>query len=118
MAFAFTRDDMGDAMIARARAGVSVRGVFERNDSENEFGEYNRLKAAKLDVWQDGNPYLMHHKVIIIDDRTVVVGSYNFSASANRSNDENILIIDSVELARQYTAEFERVYAQAKDKTP
>ncbi|MCL6441703.1 MAG: FAM83 family protein, partial [Thermoleophilum sp.] len=65
-----------------------------------------------VDVLQDGNRYLMHHKVIIIDERTVVFGSYNFSASAQENN-ENCLIVDSPELARQFVAEFNRVYDKA-----
>ncbi len=40
----------------------------------------------------------MHHKVIIIDDRTVITGSFNFSRNANRKNDENTLIIENPEL--------------------
>jgi phosphatidylserine/phosphatidylglycerophosphate/cardiolipin synthase-like enzyme len=63
-------------------------------------------------VLQDGNRYLMHHKVIVLDERTVVFGSFNFSANAE-DNNENCLIVDSPELARLYLAEFERVYARA-----
>jgi phosphatidylserine/phosphatidylglycerophosphate/cardiolipin synthase-like enzyme len=56
--------------------------------------------------------------VFIIDGKTVVTGSFNFSSNANENNDENLLIIDSPELAAQYAAEFERVYAQARNKKP
>jgi phosphatidylserine/phosphatidylglycerophosphate/cardiolipin synthase-like enzyme len=64
-------------------------------------------------VLQDGNPYILHHKVIIIDEETVVLGSFNFSANADESNDENVLIIDYAPIAQEYTAEFQRVYQQA-----
>ena len=42
----------------------------------------------------------MHNKVIIIDDRIVVTGSYNFTYFAENRNDENVLIIHSPEIAR------------------
>jgi phosphatidylserine/phosphatidylglycerophosphate/cardiolipin synthase-like enzyme len=115
MAFSFTDDNMGDAILARAQAGVKVRGVFENTGSETRFSEYGKFKDAKLDVWQDGNPYLMHHKVFILDNQTVIFGSFNFSANANEDNDENLLIIDDPALAAQFTAEFLRVYTQAKN---
>ncbi|MBI5652745.1 MAG: phospholipase [Chloroflexi bacterium] len=115
MAFSFTDDDMGDALLERAQAGVKVRGVFENTGSETRFSEMTRLKNAGLDVVQDGNPYLMHHKVFIIDGKTVIFGSFNFSANANESNDENVLIVDDPSLAQQFQAEFARVYAQAKN---
>ena len=93
---------------------MRVRGVFETTGSETKYSEYGRMKAGKLDVWQDGNPYLMHHKVFIIDGQTVIFGSFNFSQNAETSNDENLLIIDDPALAAQFTAEFARVYATAQ----
>ena len=116
MAFSFTDDDIGEAVLSRAKAGVKVRGVFERTGSETEYSEYGRMKRAKLDVLQDGNPYLMHHKVFIVDETTVIVGSFNFSKNAEEENDENLLIIDDAALAQAFLAEFERVYAQAESR--
>lgn len=113
MAFSFTHEDIGDAMIARAKEGVEVRGVFESRGSDTQYSEYGAMKKAKLDVMVDGNPYVMHHKVIIVDGEIVVMGSYNFSANADESNDENVLIIYSPEIAAQYEAEFLRVYETA-----
>jgi phosphatidylserine/phosphatidylglycerophosphate/cardiolipin synthase-like enzyme len=109
LAFSFTNDTIGQAMLARAKAGVSVAGVFEKTGSETQYSEYGKMRRAKLDVLQDGNPYVMHHKVIIIDGRTVIFGSFNFSNNADRDNDENLLIIDDPILAQSFEAEFQRV---------
>ncbi len=114
LAYAFTDDGIGTAIRDRAQAGVKVRGVFERTGSETSFSEYGKMRRLGLDVVQDGNPYLMHHKVIIIDDRTVIFGSFNFSQSADDDNDENLLIIDDPALAQSFKAEVTRVYEQAK----
>lgn len=115
MAFSFTDDAIGKAVMDRAKAGVRVRGVFETTGSETKFSEYGALKSAKLDVWQDGNPYLMHHKVFIVDEQTVIFGSYNFTQNAEQENDENLIIVDDTNLAQAFTAEFGRVYEQAKN---
>jgi phosphatidylserine/phosphatidylglycerophosphate/cardiolipin synthase-like enzyme len=88
---------------------VSVSGVFEKTGSETQYSEYGNMRKAKLDVLQDGNPYVMHHKVIIIDARTVIFGSFNFSNNADKDNDENVLIIDDPTLAQAFEAEFQRV---------
>lgn len=113
MAFSFTEDSIADALEARAVAGVSVQGIFERVGSETQFSEMSRLFCAGLSVRQDGNRYVLHHKVFIIDNTTVVTGSFNFSANATNSNDENLLIIQDPALAAQYTAEFDRRWAEA-----
>lgn len=115
LAYAFTLDSLAEALLAQAENGVQVRGVFDSGQaSSNQGGDYYRLLEAGLDVWLDGNLNSMHHKVLIIDNQIVVTGSYNFSASAERRNDENVLIIENPELAAQYLAEFERIYLLAK----
>lgn len=114
LAYSFTDDDLGTAILDRAGAGVKVRGVFETTGSETEYSEFGKMKQAKLDVLQDGNPYLMHHKVFIVDGKTVVFGSYNFSQNADSENDENLLIVDDAGLAQAFEAEFARIYETAK----
>jgi len=113
LAFSFTTDAVADAMIRRHAAGVAVRGVIERRNATGSGSEFARLQAAGVAVHADGNCYTMHHKVIIVDGRVVIAGSYNFTGRAEQVNDENMLIVDDPALARAYQQEFERVYAQA-----
>lgn len=114
LAFSFTTNDFGDALIDRASAGVTVSGVMEADQVRTNQGtEYDRLRQAGLDVRLDGNPEYMHHKVFIIDEEIVIFGSYNFSLSAETRNDENLLIIDSPGLAGKFMEEFARVYDTA-----
>jgi phosphatidylserine/phosphatidylglycerophosphate/cardiolipin synthase-like enzyme len=114
MTFSFTSDPIADAMLRKRAAGLQVQGVFEAQNANGTGSEFNRLRRGDITVVPDGNCYIMHHKVIIIDDRTVITGSYNFTSSAERYNDENLVIIDDSEVAQQYTEEFNRVYAQAR----
>lgn len=113
LAFSFTHDDIGQAVRDRAKAGVEVRGVFEATGSETRYSEYGPLREAGLDVRQDGNPFLMHHKVFIVDGRTVIFGSFNFSQNADEDNDENLLIVDDPALAEAFYTEFRRIYLNA-----
>lgn len=117
MAFSFTLEDIGEAMLDRAAAGINVRGVFETVGSESSFSYYGDMRNAGLStisVRQDGNPRIMHHKVIIIDRRITIFGSYNFTASANESNDENILIVTDPQFASYFIEEFNHVWDEAK----
>ena len=115
MTFSFTHEGIGQAIRNKASAGVQVQGVFETRGSETEYSEFGQMKNQGLDVWQDGNPYTLHHKVLIIDDRIVATGSFNFSANATESNDENLIIIHSPQIAQAFLSEFERVYQQAQN---
>jgi phosphatidylserine/phosphatidylglycerophosphate/cardiolipin synthase-like enzyme len=115
MAFSFTHDEMGAAVLGRAETGVDVKGIFETRGSETEYSEMPALYCAQVDVRQDGNPGTFHHKVFIIDDQVVVTGSFNFSNNADESNDENVIIIINRDIADQYLQEFERRWAEATE---
>ncbi|MBX3057861.1 MAG: phospholipase [Anaerolineae bacterium] len=117
MAFSFTHEDIGEAMIERAQQGVNVQGVFETTGSQTEFSYYGDMlgeRLPNLQVRQDGNPRLMHHKVIIIDGKTTIFGSFNFTGNANNNNDENVLIVHDPTFASYFLAEFEAVWNEAK----
>ena len=119
MAFSYTHELIGEAVIERAERGVVVRGVMEKAGSETGESYFNDFRRAKLDnlqVLQDGNPRIMHHKVIIIDREIVVFGSFNFSKNANNDNDENVLIVYDPTFATYFIEEFETVWAEAESK--
>ncbi len=118
LAFSYTHDDLGDAMLARASAGVDVSGVFEKVGSETQYSEMPKLYCANVPVRQDGNPTFLHHKYIVVDDQIVITGSLNFSANADDSNDENVIVVDDAEIAALYIQEFERVWAEGEDPDP
>jgi phosphatidylserine/phosphatidylglycerophosphate/cardiolipin synthase-like enzyme len=113
LAFSFTYDDLGELLLQRAGQGVRVEGIFELRGSETEFSELRHLFCGGLDVRQDGNRFTLHHKVFIIDNLTVITGSFNFSQNAVDSNDENLVIIKDPDLATQYIAEYERLKTRA-----
>ncbi len=113
LAFSFTHEDIGEAIIERGDSGLQVRGVFEKVGSDAASSYYNDFRRARSDnmqVRRDGNPRIMHHKVIILDRSTTIFGSFNFSNNANDSNDENILIVRDPVFTEYFIEEFERVW--------
>lgn len=116
MAFSFTHAELGAAVRERMEAGVDVQGIFELRGSQTEFSQLRPLYCVnRLAMRQDGNPGTFHHKVIIIDNKTVITGSLNFSNSANNSNDENVLVVTNPAIATHYLQEFERRWVEAFD---
>jgi len=114
LAFSYTHNDIAKAMSDRGRAGVEVRGVFEKSQAASSYSQFSKLSALGFPVYLDANPKNMHHKVIVIDGETTLAGSFNFSDSADRSNDENALIIrNNKALGSKFEGEFKKVYDQA-----
>jgi phosphatidylserine/phosphatidylglycerophosphate/cardiolipin synthase-like enzyme len=113
MTFTFTHPDLSAALLERKAAGVTVEGVFENRGASQ--GAYPTLFCSGARVKVDGNPYTMHHKVFIIDDRTVITGSFNHTRAADTINDESILIIRNSQVAALYKQEFDRVFRLGRD---
>lgn len=110
LAFSFTDPQIAALMISSRLQGVDVKGIFEKQFSGKESTKHKTLELAGSDVRWDTNGYAMHNKVIVVDDQTVLVGSFNFSESANQKNDENLVIVRSRAVAAQYLEEFGRLW--------
>lgn len=117
MVYSFTSDVLAEALISAKNRGVEVKVVIESQQASIPGSEYQRLISAGIETRVDGNPALMHHKVVIIDGLVVITGSYNWSAAAEDNNDENFIIIQDESIALLYQAEFQRVWGQGRPAT-
>ncbi|MBI2655256.1 hypothetical protein HYX06_02420 [Candidatus Woesearchaeota archaeon] len=108
MAFTFTHEGIADALLAKG--DMDVRGIFDSGQSSSRYSQLKRLKEFGMDVKKDSNKYKLHHKVFIIDNQTVITGSFNPTASADTKNDENILVIHDKEIASLYLKEFDSLW--------
>jgi phosphatidylserine/phosphatidylglycerophosphate/cardiolipin synthase-like enzyme len=64
------------------------------------------------------NGDFLHHKFAVIDGKTTVFGSQNWSNAANDSNDENLLVIEDERVSQKFAAEFQRLYRDARLGVP
>jgi phosphatidylserine/phosphatidylglycerophosphate/cardiolipin synthase-like enzyme len=110
LAYSLTLDELGEALVAAQDRGVEIYVAMDESQAANQGGEFDRLVAAGVPVRLDNEGGLMHHKVMIIDEAIAVTGSYNFSANAERNNDENTLVIHNADLASEFIDEFWRIW--------
>jgi len=93
----FTNNELGTAVLNEYNSGVQVRGIIDQINSQGSEFEY--LVNGGVNVIEDNTTVQTHHKHCIIDatdvdsDPQVVLGSHNWSASAETRNDENTLIV-------------------------
>jgi phosphatidylserine/phosphatidylglycerophosphate/cardiolipin synthase-like enzyme len=52
----------------------------------------------------------MHNKFVVVDDIFVMTGSFNWTVSAGKSNQENLLVADNQFYVKKYTEEFDRLW--------
>jgi len=119
-AMLITRSDISTALINKYAAGVTNTNIVL--DTQNPSGnQYNTL-AASLEpnhIVKFTSLGIMHHKFMVVDnfsadsDPLVLVGSHNWSTSAEIKNDENTLIVHDLNIANQYYQAFAFLYADA-----
>ncbi len=110
LAFVLTEERLIQALAAARARGVRVRVLLEARNLVHSREE--RLPPG-VELRQDTNPYQMHHKLMVIDQRWVITGSFNFSRSAYTRNNENLLVLYSPALAERYRKEAERLWRSA-----
>ncbi len=108
---------VADALIDAYKRGVQVRIVTEADNIDDS--EIERLQEVGIRVVDDGDDDgLMHHKFIVIDERYVWTGSYNITYNGAYKNSNNVILIDSAQLAYNFTQEFRELFLAAQTGKP
>ena len=113
MTFSFTHKGIANVLLLKHLNNVTVQGVMETTQI-SEYSVYPTLAYQLGTVRKDGNKRNMHHKVFIIDERTVVTGSFNPTKGGDERNDENVLIMTDPVIARKFLDEFQLVWKEAQ----
>jgi phosphatidylserine/phosphatidylglycerophosphate/cardiolipin synthase-like enzyme len=115
LSFTLTHDAIADALLQQSLSGIDVVGVVEASMIDQTGSDVERLREAGLDIRLMDQDGLMHHKVIVLDGKRVLLGSYNFSRSAEERNDENVLIVHHPSIAEEFRKEFLKLYQRAEN---
>jgi phosphatidylserine/phosphatidylglycerophosphate/cardiolipin synthase-like enzyme len=102
-AYSFTSAPIAAALRQAHRRGVKVEVILDHSQQTDRYSSADFLHNAGIGVWIDDQHAIAHNKVMIIDDRVVITGSFNFTKSAETSNAENLLIIRDAKVAAIYT---------------
>ena len=113
MTFSFTHEGITDILLLKHLDNITIQGVTETRMVSKD-SNYDLLRYQNISVLKDGNKNTMHHKVFIIDNETVVTGSFNPTRGGDEKNDENLLIIHDLSIAQRFSVEFQSVWAQAQ----
>jgi len=78
-----------------------------------------RDKVCDTMIFEYRVPGIMYHKkVMVVDKRYVIIGSYNLGVRSELNDYESILSIDSEEIAKKVLEVFEEDKKYAKNITP
>lgn len=106
-AYQLTSKPIQRALVGAYQSGVKVEIILDKSQlwfKREAPALY--LSTFNIPIWIDNKVKIAHNKVMIIDGKEVITGSYNYSRAAQYSNAENLVIIQSSEIAAQYHRNF------------
>lgn len=114
--YSINRPGIVEALV-RARARASVRVIVDSSQIQDakEQVALRRLLDAGVPLKRDTHSGIMHMKVVVVDRKELLTGSFNFTNNASENNDENMLVWDCQKVALVYEAKFERLWSKFKD---
>ena len=113
MAYSFTNPKISEALLTAKERGVNIKILIDKGQFENNYNQAKVLKKKRIKVKLDNPTGLAHNKVIIVDDKILITGSYNFSKAAEHKNAENLLFISgegSEKVIKSYITYFTNRY--------
>jgi len=106
------------ALIAAAERGVTVRVVLYVPQIPTGGYVLEQLKHLRdtknVSIRYRETGPLMHLKSYAIDGHLLRTGSANFSASGEKHQDNDLVVIESAPAAAGFQAQFERVWKEAR----
>ncbi len=113
-AYSFTSQPIASALVEAKKRGVDVKVILDKSQYKAEkYSSSKFLDNQGIPVWIDSKPAIAHNKIMIIDEKIVITGSFNFTKAAQQKNAENLLIIHDPFLAKQYFNHWQLRQAQS-----
>jgi phosphatidylserine/phosphatidylglycerophosphate/cardiolipin synthase-like enzyme len=112
--YMFTDKFIAQALIDAKKRGVDVKMIVDNATMDYEYGKATLLKENGIDVYvfstQDKNARygipIMHNKFALIDSQ-LLTGSFNWTKSADKKNQENIIITTNKNVYARFEKQFE-----------
>jgi phosphatidylserine/phosphatidylglycerophosphate/cardiolipin synthase-like enzyme len=103
-AYSFTSEPIAKALLNAKKRNVKVKIILDKSQMSQRYTSTTFFTNQGFDLKIDVKHAIFHNKVMIIDDNTVITGSFNFTKAAESKNAENLLIIrNNPQLAQLYT---------------
>jgi phosphatidylserine/phosphatidylglycerophosphate/cardiolipin synthase-like enzyme len=114
-AYSFTSAPIAKALVDVHKRGVKVQVILDKSQRTEKYSSADFVAHAGIPTLIDAKHAIAHNKIMVVDDQTVITGSFNFTRSAEQDNAENLLVIRDRMLAAKYTANWQ-MHAEHSEK--
>ena len=103
-AYSFTSAPIAKALVDARKRGVNVQVILDKSNLTGQYSSADFVAHSNIPTYIDSKHAIAHNKIMVIDGKTILTGSFNFTKAAEGSNAENLLVIQDSALAKLYTA--------------
>lgn len=114
--YELTNRQISQELIKAKEKRVGIRVFLDQDEGNGRYSKARYLTDNGIDVRFYAGPGLMHNKFAVIDNRVLVTGSFNWTAAAERENQENLLTITDENAVKKYAQRFEMLWPAAENK--
>jgi phosphatidylserine/phosphatidylglycerophosphate/cardiolipin synthase-like enzyme len=112
--YGITNKKITETLIKKISEGVSVMLCLDKIQSSGGSSKHKELEKAGADVVIKKSSVLEHNKFCVIDGKIVIMGSWNFSANAQKQDNSTVEITACSNIIDKFEAAFERIYNRDK----
>src|SRR5438105_570757 len=89
----FTSAPIAKALVEAYKRGVKILAVLDKSNETDKYSAATFLNNFGIQLLIDDQHAIAHSKVMVIDSKTIITGSFNFTKAAEEKNAENMLVI-------------------------
>lgn len=114
--YSITCSELADVIVKLYKLGIQVRVITDSEQLEASGSQVGHFRMNGIQVRQNEQPHLMHHKFLIIDNWILITGSFNWTRQAIVGNNENLIVTAHPKLVPVYQSEFEKLWSMFDPK--
>ena len=116
--FTISDDTISDALKAAFDRGIEIRILTDNFKVSDEGSDIEYLYNSGIDIRIDRSEHHMHHKFMVADGLVTITGSYNWTRSAEKYNQENVIWINDAQFSSSFLSEFETLWSNSFELHP
>lgn len=114
-AYSFTSTSIAKALLDAHNCGVKVRVVLDKSQRTANYSSYIFLSNHNVPTRINSNYAIMHNKFMVIDGKTLQLGSFNYTKAAEEKNAENVMVIrNEIDTIKVYKQQWDKLWNESK----
>lgn len=112
--FDINLDQLVHTLLVKSKKGVAVRIVVDQRQSKGTHSLVSTLIKGGADIRYGKQRGIFHNKFVIVDEKMIETGSFNFNNHAALANQENQIFLANPAIVKRYKDRFDSIWTEAR----